>query len=91
MSLVLGPADLLQALGLRQLAEQHRDRMVPRIEHFGIPLGSMLDDELAKLPPVGRAHHITQKARPPYHLNAYWCGVSDCLVNIPTQEPFFWI
>jgi len=83
------PADLPLALGPRQLTEQHRDKMVPRIELFSIPPGSILDDELVKPPPVEQAHQLTEKARTPYHLSASWFGVSECLVNLPAEEAFW--
>ena len=61
--------DLSETLGLSELTEQHRHKLIPGFEPLGIPLGTMLHDQFMKLPTREDRNQLTEKTRTTYHRN----------------------
>lgn len=61
------PADLPEALGLGELAEQHRYKMVPGAIPLRIALSTMLHDQLIELNTVKKSNQLTKQACTAYH------------------------
>ncbi len=53
-------ADFPEAFGLSGLAEEHGDKMLPRIERFGKSLRLVTIDELMKIFPINKHNHLTE-------------------------------
>jgi hypothetical protein len=56
------PADLSQALGLRQLAKQHGHELIPAGEPLYMALGAMPGNQFVKPTPVENGNQLTVQA-----------------------------
>jgi len=76
-------ADLSEAFGLSELAEEHGNEMVPGVELFGKPFGFMSMNQFMEFFPVNKSNELTEQACMLYHgtsslvLGNFWFVVNQ--------------
>jgi hypothetical protein len=85
-------ANFPKAFGLGDLAEEHGNKMLPRIERFRKSLRLMAIDKLMKIFSINKRNHLTEQARMLYHFASslffgllMFCGET----TIPARRIFF--
>jgi hypothetical protein len=83
-------ADLSQAFGLGQLAEEHGYEMIPGAVSLCISLGLMTHNELMEPPSMKKENQLTEQTCTTYHrLNPPFCGFSLLIAKSTHKEDFF--